>query len=135
MKTLIERTGTINFKKVFTTFFVTLGGFAVIYILFMAVSGYGEGLSALWNRLTFTRFRERMFTDMLNRFRFFAYIFLIGFHAILALWVYVDGKKHDYHKASLLVLTLFTGLIGWLVYMIGRVDKTSMQLRKQDRRE
>jgi len=132
MKTLIERTEDINFKKVFTIFFAALGGFAVIYILFMAVSGYGDGLSALWNRLTFTRFRERMFTDMLSTFRFFAYLFLVGFHAILALWVYVDGKKHDCHKAFLPVLTLFTGLIGWLIYMIGRADKTSMQENMQE---
>jgi len=125
MKTLIERTKNINFKKVFTTFFVALGSFAIIYILFMAVSGYGDGLSALWNRLTFARFRERMFTDVLGTFRFFAYLFLAGFHVILTLWVYVDGKKHGCHKTLLPILTLFTGLIGWLVYMIGRVDHTA----------
>ena len=129
MKTLIERTENINFKKVFTIFFVALGGFAVTYIAFMAIGGYWDGLSALWNRLTFAGFRERIFTDVLSTFRFSGYLFLAGFHVILTLWVYVDGKKHGCHKTLLPILTLFTGLIGWLVYMIGRletVDRTSI---------
>ena len=64
-----------------------------------------------------------MFTDILGTFRFFGYLFLLVFHALLALWVYTDCKKLGSHRALWPVLTLITGLIGWLIYLIGRVDR------------
>ena len=114
----------INFKKAFAIFFATLLGFGIIYVIAMTASGYGSELAIWWERITFARFRGRMFTDVQSTFRFFAHLFLIGFNALLALWVYADGKKNNSHKALLPVLTLFTGLIGWLVYMIRRADHT-----------
>jgi len=123
MKTLLERTEGINFRKVFTVFFAALLGFVMIYIVFMMANGYWGELSRLWERVTFTRVRGRMFTDILVTFRFLSYLFIVGFNAILALWVYADSKKLGNYKVFWPALTLFTGLIGCLMYLIGRVDK------------
>jgi len=124
MKTLFERTEGINFKKAFAIFFAALVGFGIIYAITMAASGNASELAIWWERITFARLRGRMFTDVQGTFRFFGHLFLIGFNALLALWVYVDGKKHYSHKALWPALTLFTGLIGWLIYMIKRLDRT-----------
>jgi len=130
MKTLLEKIEGINFKKTFIVFFAALFGFGILYAVTMTVSGYGDEVSRLWERLTFARLRGRMFTDLQGTFRFFASLFLIGFHAILALWVYADGKKYSKRRALWSVLTLFIGVPGCLLYMIRRLDradKTNMQ--------
>ena len=124
MKKLFTKTEDINFKKAFTIFFATLLGFGVIYFVVMAATGNWGEASVLWERITFARFRARMFTDVAGTFRFFSYLFLLGFNALLALWVYADSKKHGSHRALWPVLTLITGLVGWLIYLIGRVDRT-----------
>jgi len=120
---MFNKTESINFKKAFMIFFAALLGFGVIYVIAMTASGYGSELSVLWERITLARLRGRMFNDIQGTFRFFSYLFLIGFNTLLALWVYADGKKHSSPKALWSVLTLITGLIGWLVYMIRRVDR------------
>ena len=122
MKTMLNRAESINFKKAFVVFFAALLGFGVIYSIFMATSGYGSELAVWLERLAFARFRGRMFADVAGTFRFLSYLFLLVFNALLALWVYVDGKKHNSHRALWPALTLITGLIGWLIYLIGRVD-------------
>ena len=99
MKTLIERTEDINFKKVFIIFFAAFSIFVLIGIFVGAWGGIAD--SRLLERLMLTGFRERIFTDPLVVFRNIGYLFLVGFHMILALWVYVDGKKYDCHKAFL----------------------------------
>jgi hypothetical protein len=124
MKTLFSKAEGMNFKKAFITFFAALLGFGVIYFVVMAATGNWSEASVLLERLTFARLRGRMFTDVAGTFRFFGHLFLIGFNVLLAMWVYVDGKKHSSHKKFYPILTLFTGLIGWLVYMISRVDRT-----------
>jgi len=124
MKTMLERTEGINFKKAFAIFFAALVGFGIIYAIAMAASGNASELAMWWERITFARLRGRMFTDLQGTFRFFGHLFLIGFNALLALWVYVDGKKHNSRKIFLPILTLITGLIGWLIYMIKRLDRT-----------
>ena len=132
MKTLFKKAEDINFKKTFTIFFAALLGFGVIFFVFMAVSGNWSETSVLLERLTLARLRGRMFTDAAVTFRFFSYLFLLGFNALLALWVYADGKKHGNHKALWPVLTLFTGLIGWLIYLIGRVDRPAKAADTQE---
>jgi len=127
MRTIINKTDSINFKKVFATFFATLAGFIVIYLTVMAVNGDGVELTNFWNRLTLAGFRERVFTDILVTFRFISYLFLAGFHAILALWVYADSKKNNCYKKLFPLLTVVTGVIGWLVYMISRTDNVTIQ--------
>jgi len=124
MKTMFEKTDGINFKRTFIIFFAALVGFIVIYAIAMTASGNASELTVLWERITLARFRGRMFADIQGTFRFFSRLFLIGFNALLALWVYADGKKHNSHKVFWPVLTLFTGLIGWLIYMIKRLDRT-----------
>ena len=119
MKTLFTKTEDINFKKAFITFFAALLVFGVIVVVFRN----WEDPSVLWERITFAGLRGRMFTDHAVIFRFFGYLFLLGFHALLALWVYADSKKHGSHRALWPVLTLITGLIGWLIYLIGRADR------------
>jgi len=121
MKNSLEKAESINFKKVFAIFFIAFAIFAIAFISFTALNGYAD-FGRWLERLTFARFRERMFTDVLGTFRFFGYLFLLVFNALLALWVYVDGKKHNSHKALWPALTLITGLVGWLIYLIGRVD-------------
>jgi len=123
MKTLLEKAEGINFKRTFIIFFAALLGFGIIYIIAIAASGNASELAVWWERITLARLRGRMFTDMQGTFRFFAHLFLIGFNALLALWVYADGKKYNIHKVTWPILTLFTGLIGWLVYMIKRLDR------------
>ncbi|MCL2620695.1 MAG: hypothetical protein FWD97_07160 [Defluviitaleaceae bacterium] len=113
----------LNFKKVFIVFFAALVGFGITYAIVMTASGYGADLAVWADRLTFARFRGRMFTDIQGTFRFFGYMFLVGFNALLALWVWVDSKKAGTRKTGLAVLTLFTGLVGWLVYMIKREER------------
>jgi len=115
----------INFKKAFAIFFVALIGFVIIYAIAMAASGNGSELALWWERITLVRLRRRMFTDLQGTFRFFGYLFLIGFNALLALWVYADGKRNNSHKTIFPILTLFTGLIGWLIYMIRHVDRVA----------
>ncbi|MCL2855045.1 MAG: hypothetical protein FWE21_05435 [Defluviitaleaceae bacterium] len=126
MKKVIEKVEGMNFKKAFILFFAALAAFGVIFAIVMVASGNAEGMTALWERLTFDRLRGRMFTDIQGTFRFFGYLFLVGFNALLALWVYVDSKKNNGHKALWPALTLLTGLIGWLVYMIKRVDRQAI---------
>jgi len=127
MRTLINKTESINFKKVFTTFFAALGGFVIIYLTFMVINGDGITLANFWNRITFAGLRGRVFSDILVTFRFFSYLFLAGFHVILALWVYADSKKYNCYKKVFPLLTLITGVIGWLIYMISRVDNVTIQ--------
>ena len=122
MRTLLEKIQEVNFKKVFIGFFAALVSFGIIYAIVMAANGNTGELTIWWNRITLARIRGRMFTDVQSTFRFFAYLFLFVFNAILALWVYVDNKKHENSKAFWPVFTLFTGLIGWLIYMIRRLD-------------
>jgi len=112
----------INFKKAFIIFFAALLGFGIIYVIAMTASGYGSELAVWVERITFARFRGRMFADIQGTFRFFAYLFLIAFNALLALWVYVDCRKHSKNRILWVILTLFAGLIGWLLYMIRRTD-------------
>ena len=123
MKTLFSKTEYMNFKKAFITFFAALLGFGVIYLVVMAATGNWNEASVLLERITFARLRSRIFADVAGTFRFFSYLFLLGFNALLALWVYADSKKHGSHRALWPVLTLITGLIGWLIYLIGRVDR------------
>ena len=122
MKNTFARVESINFKKVFAVFFVALGIFTIAFVASMLLSGEAD-FARLLERLTFARIRWRIFADATGTFRFFSYLFLLGFNVLLALWVYVDGKKHGIHKALWPALTGVTGLIGWLVYMIGRVDR------------
>ena len=121
MKTLFSKTEDINFKKAFITFFAALMGFGVIYVVVMAATGNWGEASVLLERITLTRFRTRIAADP---FRFFGHLFIIWFNALLALWVYADSKKHGSHRALWPVLTLITGLIGWLIYLIKRIDHT-----------
>ena len=113
----------INFKKVFTIFFVALGIFAVSGIFMGAFGQMAD--SRLLERLILTGFRERIFSDPLIAFRNIAYFFLFTFNTLLALWVYVDGRKRNNSKILWSVLTLFAGLIGWLIYMIRRFDNVN----------
>ena len=113
----------INFKKAFVIFFIALAVFGVFFAVSMTIGGYWSGgFGGLIERLTFARLRERMFVDTQSTFRFFGLLFLAGFNVLLALWVYVDSKKQNRHRAIWFALTLISGLIGWLVYMIGRLD-------------
>jgi len=123
MKTLFAKAEVMNFKKAFITFFAAFLGFGIIYFAVMAATGNWSEASVLLERLTFARFRGRMFTDVRGTFRFFGYLFLLVFNALLALWVYADSKKHGSHRALWPALTLITGLVGWLIYLIGRVDR------------
>ena len=128
MKSPNDRIDRINFKKVFATFFAALGVFIAIYLTFMAVFGEGIALTNFWNRLTLAGFRERLFTDIFVSFRLISYLLLAGFHMILASWVYTDSKKHNCYKKTFPLLTVGTGVIGWLVYMIHRVDTVRERL-------
>ena len=123
MKTLFAKAEGMNFKKAFITFFTALLIFGVVYIIVLAISSNSGELSAMWERLTLARFRAQIVANPLSIFRVFRVLFVIGFNVLLALWVYADGKKHDSHKAFWPALTLFTGLIGWLIYLIRRVDR------------
>lgn len=127
MKTGIKSLESIHFKKVFVTFFIALGGFAITYLIFMTISQEGDYATNLFNRFTLAGFRNRLFTDIFVTFRFISYLFLLVFHCILALWVYVDGKKYHCYKTIFPVMTLVTGVVGWLIYMINRVDHISGQ--------
>ena len=108
----------INFKKVFAIFFAALGLFAIIGI-FMGVWG-GVADSRLLERLMLTGLRARVFTDPLVAFRMVGYVFLAAFHALLALWVYADCIRRKCKKGLWPAFTFITGLVGWLVYLIGR---------------
>ena len=112
----------INFKKVFTVFFVAFGLFAMVGIL-MGVWG-GAEYSRLLERLMLTGFRERLFTDPLVAFRSIGYLFLFTFNALLTLWVCADCQRHGRKKGLWPVFTMLTGLVGWLIYMIMRSDHT-----------
>ena len=103
----------INFKKVFLIFFGALGLFAMAGIFMGA-----------WGSVADSRLLERLFTDPLAAFRNMGYVFLLAFHGILALWVYVDCQNRGGKKRLWPVCTFITGIIGWLVYMIGRSDAT-----------
>lgn len=48
------------------------------------------------------------------------WLFFIAFKLLLCLWVYADSKKHGKSTILWTVLTLLTGLIGWIVYLIAR---------------
>ena len=127
METLLKKAEGINFKKAFIGFFAALLIFGIIYVIALAVSGNSSTLSLLWERITLTRFRTRIAANPFHIFRVFRVFFVIGFHALLALWVYVDSKKHNIHQAIWPALTLCTGLIGWLIYLIKRVDRTDLR--------
>ena len=119
-------TNQINFKKVFTIFFVAFGIFAVSGIFMGAFGQLAD--SRLLERLLLTGFRERLFTDPLVAFRNIGYLFLLTFNALLALWVYADSKKGLWTVA-----TAITGLIGWLGYMISRKDdETKIEARREN---
>jgi len=123
MKKVFERTEGINFKRAFIIFFAALLGLWIIRTGFMVAGGHWGDLSVLLERLSFAGLRERVFTDKLVIFRMVSALFVVWFHAILALWVRADGKKHDSDNALWPVLTLFTGLIGWLIYKIQCLDR------------
>ena len=124
MKTMLKKAEGINFKRAFILFFAVVLFVGVIYAIALAVGGSGGELSALWERITLARFRTQLAADPLSIFRIFRVLIVVGFNVLLALWVYADGKKLGSHKALWPALTLFTGLIGWLLYLIKRVDHT-----------
>lgn len=115
----------INFKKIFTIFFITFGLFALVGT-FMGAWGDLAG-SSLLERLMLTGLRERLFTDLLVTFRSIGYLFLATFHLLLALWVYTDCQKKKSTKRIWVASTFITGLIGYLIYMLGRKDSTKTQ--------
>lgn len=110
----------INFKKVFATFFTALGVFAIAGIFMGAWGNFNLADSRLLERLLFTGFSARLFTDPLTAFRNVGYLFLITFHALLALWVHSNSKKHFWT-----IFTAITGLIGWLTYLITRREENT----------
>jgi hypothetical protein len=69
------------------------------------------GAARVWSRITSTEF---------SPFNFFGRLFKVTFSILLALWVYADSKKHGKNKVFWPILTLFTSVIGWLVYMVVR---------------
>ena len=113
-------TNQINFKKVFTIFFVALGIFAVSGIFMGAFGQIAD--SRLLERLLLAGFRERLFTDPLAAFRNIGYLFLIAFNALLALWVYDDCKRNNSKKGLWVAVTAITGLAGWLGYKIAQAN-------------
>ena len=119
----------INFKKVFAIFFVALGLFTVVGIFMGAWGALAD--SRLLERIMLTGLRERIFADPLVAFRSVGYLFLIAFHAILALWVYTDCRKNENKKGLWSVFTFITGLVGWLIYMISRKDAVKIQSQEE----
>ena len=71
----------------------------------------------VWNRITSTEF---------GMFYLFGRLFRVAFNVLLALWVYADSRKHGKNKIFWPVLTLFTSIIGWLIYMIVRENRGYM---------
>ena len=120
----------INFKKVFTIFFVALGLFTVVGISMGVWGGIAD--SRLLERLMLTGLRERIFSDPLVVFRSIAYLFLAGFHALLALWVYADCQRNGSKRKVWAACTLITGLVTWLIYMISRKDTVKIQSREEN---
>ena len=76
-----------------------------------------HGAARVWNRVTSTEF---------GVFYLFGRLFRVTFNILLALWVYADSKKHGKNKVFWPVLTLFTSIIGWLIYMIVRENRGYM---------
>ena len=120
----------INFKKVFTIFFVALGLFAVIGVFMGAWGSVAD--SRLLERLMLTGLRERLFTEPLVVFRNIGYLFLIAFNALLALWVYTDCQKRESKKGIWSAFTLIAGLIGWLAYLIIRKEDVQIDARREN---
>ena len=50
-------------------------------------------------------------------------LFIAAFNILIALWVYVDSSKHGNNKILWSLVTLFTSIIGLVVYMIARENK------------
>ena len=115
----------INFKKVFAIFFAAFGIFAVSGMLMGAWGSMAD--SRLLEHLMLTGLRERIFTDPLTAFRNIGYLFLITFNALLALWVSADCQRRESKRGLWPALTLITGLIGWMVYLISRKDSTKVE--------
>ena len=117
MKKVLNKVEGMNFKWAFAIFFAALAVFGIVAMI------AGAADAGMWlERLTLTRLRTGMFSTIEDTIRFFSYMFLAGFHVLLALWVHADSKKRASKKKGLVVLTLITGLIGYLVYMIKRTD-------------
>ena len=73
-----------------------------------------HGAARVWHRITSAEF---------GVYNLLARLFWVTFNILLALWVYVNSKKHEKNKVFWPVLTLFTSIIGWLIYMIARENK------------
>ena len=73
-----------------------------------------HGPARAWVRITSTDF---------GMFNLFGRLFRVTFNILLALWVYADSKKHGKNKVFWPVLTLFTSIVGWVIYMIVRENK------------
>ena len=74
----------------------------------------------------------RMTTGGFDIFRFLGRTFQIAFHILLALWVYADSKKHERNKILWSVLTLFTSVIGYVLYLIVRESKGRMRQKTNE---
>ena len=123
MKALVNDFNGINFKKVFTVFFVVAAVIGIAFITFVFTSGSDlPTFSRLFERLALTGLRERVFTNPVVAFRYVWISLGIVFNALLALWVYADSKKRQVKTFLWTAFTLLTGVIGWLAYRIFAFD-------------
>jgi len=94
MKKLIAKVKGIGFKKAFIVFFAALAAFGIIVAIVSLASGETAGLGRLWEQLTLSRFRERMFIDIFGIFRFIGHLFALTFIGLVFAWAYTKiGKK------------------------------------------
>jgi len=76
---------------------------------------------------SFARFGSRITTGQYDIFNFTWRLFLLAFNLLLAAWVYVDSKKLGKNKIFWGVLTLFTSVFGWVIYLIARENNRHSQ--------
>ena len=77
---------------------------------------------------TYVRITSMEFT-VTNVLGILLHIIFIG---LLALWVYVDSKKREYHPLLWSGLTLFTHLYGLVIYLIVREIKRVIRHRRAE---
>ena len=74
--------------------------------------------AALGNRITSGDF---------SIFNLVGRLFMLTFNVLLAAWVYLDSQKRGKNRILWGVLTLFTSLFGWVLYLIVRENGKQAQ--------
>ena len=95
-KSLSTRVQDMNFKRSFLILVLTSSLLLIAFVSYLTISGNwseAPALTRLWERVTLTGLRDRLFTDLFVTFRVLGTALLTAFAALTGLWLYAKRSS------------------------------------------